>query len=67
MQFFFFWNSVGVATRFFSEYQDNNLHLEELPLHSSCIYLLFRENKIVLYRKIAIFEFVVVLLPVRKP
>lgn len=51
----------------FSGYQDNNFHLQELSLRSSCIYLLFRENKIVLYWKIAIFEFVVVLLPVRKP
>ena len=67
IQSFFLWNSVRVATRFFAEYQDNNLHLEKLSLRSSCIYLLFRENKIVLYRKIAIFEFVVVLLPVRKP
>ena len=47
----------------FSGYQDNNFHLQELSLRSSCIYLLFRENKIVLYWKIAIFEFVVVLLP----
>lgn len=67
LQTFFFWKSVRAATRFFSEYQDNNLHLLELSLRSSCIYLLFRENKFVLYRNIAIFEFVVVLLPVRKP